>query len=319
MHALVTGAAGFIGSHLVERLLADGDTVRGVDCFTPYYDKKVKRSNIREAETHDRFELVRTDLRLADLDPLLEGVDAVFHLAAQPGVRLSWADGFQTYDEANIQVTQRLLEAARAHPLDRFVLASSSSVYGAAAGFPTHEDARCAPYSPYGVTKLAAEALAGAYARNFDIPTVILRYFTVYGPRQRPDMAITRLIDAAFSGEAFPMFGDGSQQRDFTYVGDVVEATTRAARMPVESGAIVNISSGQTVSLAEVIATVEAATGRTIRLEVWPEQPGDTPRTTADVQRAADLLGWTAKTEVDSGIAQQVDAWRAHSPEGSKR
>ena len=306
MHALVTGAAGFIGSHLVERLLADGAAVRGVDCFTDYYEPARKRSNLTAAVDHPSFELCEVDLRDADLGPVLDGVDTVFHLAAQPGVRLSWAEGFRTYEEHNVLATQRLLEGVRARPVARLVLASSSSVYGDAAAFPSREDARCEPHSPYGVTKLAAEALCRAYARNFGVAAVILRYFTVYGPRQRPDMAVARLLQCARSGDPFPMFGDGSQERDFTFVGDIVEATVRAAERPLPAGSILNVSSATTASLADVIATVERTTGRRVPLDVQADQPGDVSRTSADVTRASELLDWKAEVTLAEGIAAQA-------------
>src|SRR3954447_5448772 len=218
MRALVTGAAGFIGSSLVDALLVRGDSVRGIDCFTPYYGRADKEANLAGALQHHEFELVEADLRTCAIEPLLEGVDVVFHQAAQAGVRLSWADGFADYDGHNILATQRLLEAVKAAGVQRLVYASSSSVYGNAPAYPTNEDDLPRPHSPYGVTKLAAEHLCNLYAANWGVPTVSLRYFTVYGPRQRPDMAMHRLVESALNHTPFPLYGDGSQVRDFTFV-----------------------------------------------------------------------------------------------------
>src|SRR5437879_4946163 len=230
MRALVTGAAGFVGSHLAEALLARGDTVVGVDCFTPYYDRSDKEQNIAAAVACAGFELVEADLRAADIEALLDGVDAVFHQAAQAGVRLSWSDGFADYVGHNVLATQRLLEAVqRARPAARVVYASSSSVYGNQPRYPTREDDLPKPFSPYGVTKLAAEHLCLLYADNWGVSTMSLRYFTVFGPRQRPDMSIHRLCEAAIHGVAFPCYGDGSQVREFTFVDDIVRGNLLAA------------------------------------------------------------------------------------------
>ena len=220
MRALVTGGAGFIGSHLAERLLDDGHQVRIVDCLTDYYDVAQKLANLELVG--DRAEVLDLDLRTADVRSLVTDRDVVFHLAAQPGVRLSWADGFPAYDSCNVLATQRLLEACRGTSLSRFVYASSSSVYGDAERYPTLETDLPRPRSPYGVTKMAGEHLCTLYASAWQIPTVSLRYFTVYGPRQRPDMAFHRLCQSVITGDAFPLYGDGSQIRDFTFVDDVV-------------------------------------------------------------------------------------------------
>ena len=227
---LVTGSAGFIGSHTTERLLDDGHRVRGVDCFTDNYDPALKRANVSLVAGRPGFEFVETDLVTVDPVELLDGVDHVLHLAGQPGVRDSWSDGFDVYLQRNITATQRLLEAARGTDLVRFAAASSSSVYGNAESYPTTEAALPAPVSPYGVTKLAAEQLCSLYASNFGVPTVSLRYFTVYGPRQRTDMALRRMIDLTLAGQPFVLYGDGSVARSFTYVADVVEANLAALR-----------------------------------------------------------------------------------------
>ena len=226
--ALVTGAAGFIGSHLSERLLDDGVEVRGVDRFSDYYDVALKRANLALLESRPGFSFTEGDLNELDLAQLLDGVDVVFHLAAQPGVRASWGREFEIYLRDNLLATQRLLEESRSHELRRFVFASSSSIYGDAEHFPTKETDAPGPVSPYGVTKLAAEHLGRQYFKGFGVPTVALRYFTIFGPRQRPDMAFNRFISAGLDGEPIAVFGDGLQERDFTYVSDAVAATIAA-------------------------------------------------------------------------------------------
>jgi UDP-glucuronate 4-epimerase len=305
--ALVTGCAGFIGSHLVEGLLARGLTVTGVDALTPYYDTGVKRANLAAAAADPAFRFVEVDLRTAPLAPLLDDVDVVFHLAAQPGVRASWADGFVATVDHNLLGTQRLLEAVRDRGVDRFVHASSSSVYGDVAGV-MHEDAPTHPHSPYGVTKLAAEQLCATYAANWDVPTVALRYFTVYGPRQRPDMAMHRIVEAALTGVPFPVFGDGRQRRDVTYVGDVVAANLATLDRDLPGGTVVNVAGGSIVSLREVIALVEDVTGREVPLDVRGVEAGDVRDTAADLARVRDLLGWRAEVSLADGVRRQV-AW----------
>lgn len=306
MRALVTGAAGFIGSHLVDRLLGEGHEVLGVDSLTDYYAIPRKRENLDAAVEADRFELLEADLCDADLVTLLEDVDVVFHQAGQPGVRRSWAAEFDTYVRNNVIATQRLLEAARATSVARIVYASSSSIYGEAVDYPTGEDALPAPRSPYGVTKLAAEHLCSLYAATWRIPTVALRYFTVYGSRQRPDMATHRLIECGRSGEPFSVFGDGRQIRDFTHVSDVVAANLAAAEADVPPGSVMNVAGGSATSLLEVAELVESLTGRAIDLRFQPGQPGDVSRTGADTHRAARLLGWEPRVELPEGVAEQV-------------
>jgi len=305
MRALVTGVAGFVGSHLAERLLREGIDVVGIDCFTPYYDESYKRHNLGQIDGSD-FSFVEMDLTTADLSPALEGIDLVFHQAGQPGVRDSW-DQFDDYQHHNVIGTNRLLEAARDNPVGRFVYASSSSVYGNAARHPTTESDLPQPVSPYGVTKLAAEHLCRVYAANFGVPTVSLRYFTVFGPRQRPDMAFHRLIEAAVTGSTFPMFGDGSQIRDFTYIDDVVAANLKAGLEPdVDPGLVVNIAGGGAWTLAEVIAEVERLTERTIRLDRSPVPPGDVKRTSGSIELARSALGWEPVVDVSTGLSRQV-------------
>lgn len=311
MRALVTGAAGFIGSSLAERLAADGWDVVGVDNFSDYYSEKRKRANLTEAGGGERFEFFEVDLRSTRLEELLDGVDVVFHLAAQPGVRRSW-EAFDSYSENNISVTNRLLLAARGSGLRRFVYASSSSVYGAASSYPTAENTTPKPHSPYGVTKLAGEHLCRVYAGSFGIPTVSLRYFTVYGPRQRPDMGMHRLIEAALDDRPFPLYGDGTQVRDFTFVGDVVEANLAAATADVEPGAVFNVSGGSEVSLREVIETVEELTRAPIRLDRKGAQPGDVARTGGDTSLAAAELAWAPQVNLHSGLHAQISWHRAN-------
>jgi nucleoside-diphosphate-sugar epimerase len=305
---LVTGSAGFIGSHLVDALLAAGHEVVGIDAFTPYYDRAMKEQNLAAAREHDRFRFVELDLRVADLAPLLDGVDIVYHQAAQPGVRLSWSDGFATYDTCNVLATQRLLEAALQAGVRRVVYASSSSVYGNADHYPVTEGDLPRPHSPYGVTKLAGEHLCGLYADNHGLPAVALRYFTVYGPRQRPDMAFHKLIEGTMGGAPFPLYGDGSHVRDFTYVADVVRANVLAAAADVDAGAVVNVCAGGSIRMSEVIDSVGDAVGSPVTVERHPEQPGDVRRTGGSNEAARRLLGWVPETSLVEGIAAQV-AW----------
>lgn len=311
MRMLVTGAAGFIGSRLVERLLADGHTVRGIDCFSSYYALDQKKANVVRALQHDRYRLDEIDLRTAELEREVHDVDVVFHLAAQPGVRRSW-DGFGDYLLDNVLSTQRLLHAAStATNLQRFVNASSSSVYGESAAGPTTEASPARPRSPYGVTKLACEDLCAAYAEAFGVPTVSLRYFTVYGPRQRPDMAIHRMCEAALRDISFPLYGDGSASRSFTYVDDVVDATVRAASASLSPGAVCNVAGTDRASVAELIDTVGDLSGRRIAVESRPAEKGDVRRTDGDTHRALAELGWHATTSLRDGLRAQLEWHRA--------
>ena len=309
MRAVVTGGAGFIGSTLVGRLVAEGHEVTVIDAFTDYYDPAAKRANLAPLLEHDRVRLVEADLVTAELGPVVEGAAVVWHLAGQPGVRLSWSDGFADYDARNVLATQRLLEACKAAGTGRIMYASSSSVYGNAERFPTLETDRPEPYSPYGVTKLAAEHLCNLYASNWGVPTVSLRYFTVYGPRQRPDMAHHRLVEAALDQTPFPLFGDGSQERAFTYVDDVVEATYRAGVTPdVPPGTVLNVSGRFSCRLMELIEMVGEAVGQPVPLDRRPAEAGDAQKTGGSTERIEELLGWQASTSLEDGIAAQV-AW----------
>lgn len=313
--ALVTGVAGFIGSSLAERLRELDVSVVGVDCLTPYYERSQKQRNIAPLLADDGFRFVDADLRTADLDALVADADVVFHQAGQPGVRLSWSEGFTDYLDHNVLATQRLLEALRGHPVQRFVFASSSSVYGQAERWPTTEDDLPRPHSPYGVTKLAAEHLCGLYAANWDIPTVSLRYFTVYGPRQRPDMAIHRLCRAALTGEEFPLYGDGTQVRDFTYVADVVEANLAAAHQDVKAGTVMNVAGGAATSMSDLIDLVGRLSGRPVRVDRRPAQAGDVRRTGGSIDRARDMLGWAPAVDLEVGLGRQLAWHRAQAPQ----
>lgn len=308
MHALVTGAAGFVGSHLSRRLLAEGAVVRGVDAFTPYYSRAAKERHLVPVLDHPAFELVEADLATAPLAPLLAGIDVVFHLAGQPGVRASWGRSFDLYLRDNVLATQRLLEMATTQGLRKFVYASSSSVYGNAARLPTPETVLPQPVSPYGVTKLAAEHLCELYRSNNGVPCASLRLFTVYGPGQRPDMAFSRLVDAAITGEPFGLLGDGRQTRDFTHVDDVTHAMLACAAS--DWCGVANIGGGARTSLAEVIDLVETLAGP-IRIQRLPAQRGDARDTAADVGVAHDGFGYEPRTTLAHGLAGMVAAARA--------
>jgi nucleoside-diphosphate-sugar epimerase len=309
---LVTGCAGFIGSTLTDALLAREVDVRGVDAFTDYYERERKVQNIEAARASPRFELVEADLTVADLRQLLDGVDVVYHLAGQPGVRASWADGFAGYLSNNVTATQRLLEAARSSRTARIVFASSSSIYGNAPSYPVTESTLPRPHSPYGVTKLAAEHLCSLYADNWGLPVVSLRYFSVYGPRQRPDMAFDRFIRAGLTGAPINVFGSGSQVRDFTYVGDVVAATLAAGVSTVPSGTVCNVAGGSSISLLDVLPVIERAVGQQLRVEHQRAEAGDVERTGGSGARARDLLGWAPAVSIDEGLTAQCEWVAAH-------
>jgi UDP-glucuronate 4-epimerase len=291
---VVTGAAGFVGSHLAEALLEAGHDVLAVDCFTDYYDPGLKEENARG------LDVARLDLADDDLD--LDGVDGVFHLAGQPGVR-SFGDSFPLYVRRNLLASRRVFEAAAAAG-KRVLLASSSSVYGDAETYPTPEDATPLPISPYGITKLGCEHLGRAYAAGFGLDVVVLRYFTVYGPRQRPDMAFARLVDALARGGAFGLYGDGSQSRGFTYVADAVAATV-AAMERAPSGATYNVGGGSEATMTEAIETLERVAGRRLELRLLPPAAGDVRRTAADTRRIRAELGWAPRVSLAEGLRAQ--------------
>ncbi len=304
MRALVTGAAGFIGSTLAATLLDRGADVVGIDCFTDYYPRPIKEANLSPIRSRQGFRFVEAALQDADLPSLLEGRTHVFHLAAQAGVRKSWGRDFQTYTTNNVEATQRLLEACIGRPLERVVYASSSSVYGDLVAIPMREDALPQPVSPYGVTKLAAEQLCYLYFANYGVPTVSLRYFTVYGPRQRPDMGFHRFLRAALEGSPISLYGDGEQTRDFTFVGDAVAATIAAAERGVP-GRVYNIGGGSRVSINEVLAIVERVSGRRLDIRRETAQKGDMRDTYADTTAARRDLAFSPKTPLADGIAAE--------------
>jgi UDP-glucuronate 4-epimerase len=305
--AVVTGAAGFIGSHLCERLLEDGWRVTGVDCFTDYYPRHDKLSNLDALSLSPGFDLVERDLVRDGWQGALRGASAVFHLAAQAGVRGSFGASFDQYAFNNLVATQRVFEAAATHGVGRVVWASSSSVYGDAETHPCREDGTATlPRSPYGVTKRACEDLARIY-RSRDLAITGLRYFTVYGPRQRPDMAIRRICDALTSGGTFELYGDGSQSRDFTFVGDAVDATVRCLHADA-TAPVYNIGGGEEATMAHVIAVLESLAGARLALDRRPPQRGDVRRTSADVAAARRDLGWTPSVPLDRGLAAEL-AW----------
>jgi nucleoside-diphosphate-sugar epimerase len=310
VRVLVTGCAGFIGSHLSERLVARGDDVQGVDCFTDYYPRPLKESNLARLRDSDRFSLVELDLASADLAGIVADVDVVFHQAGQPGVRASWGAFFHTYVRNNVLATQRLLEALKGRPLQKFVYASSSSIYGDAEAFPTSETALPRPVSPYGVTKLGGEQLAYLYWRNYGLPAVALRYFTVYGPRQRPDMAFHRFIRWALAGEPVQVYGDGEQSRDFTFVSDAVAANLAAADSP-EVGLTFNIGGGSQVTVNEVLRRLEQILDRPVRPTYSATEHGDVRHTSADTRLAATRLGYSPRVDLVTGLAAEVE-WIRH-------
>ncbi|HVC78753.1 MAG TPA: NAD-dependent epimerase/dehydratase family protein [Candidatus Micrarchaeaceae archaeon] len=310
MRVVVTGAAGFIGSHLSEQMLAAGHEVVGVDCFADYYERSRKEQNLEKSRSHDRFRFEAADLVDVELAPLLDGADVVYHLAGQPGVRPSWGSQFDRYVRDNVIATQRLLEALKEVPIKRFVFAGSSSVYGDAERLPTKETALPRPVSPYGVTKLAAEHLTLLYFKNFGMPAVSVRYFTVYGPRQRPDMAFSRFMQAITAGEEIEVFGDGEQTREFTYVSDAVAGTIKASAADV-AGQIFNLGGGSRVTVNQVLATLEEISGLTVRRRQLPAAPGDPRHTGASINLARERLGWEPRVPLAQGLAKQWEWFRA--------
>lgn len=310
MRAVVTGAAGFIGSHLCEHLVSCGDEVTGIDVLTDFYEPGRKRSNLARVLGSAHFTFRQGDLLDLRLETLFAHADAVYHLAGQPGVRGSWGAEFAVYLERNVLVTQRVLEAARDSGLHRLVFASSSSVYGDAEAYPTRETLRPRPVSPYGVTKLAAEQLCETYRAVFGVPVVSLRLFSVYGPRQRPDMAFSRLVAAACTRRPFPLYGDGGQSRDFTYVGDVVTAM-RSAALSRWTG-VANIGGGCEVTMNQVIALIRELAAP-VNVVPGPARPGDARRTVADTALAREAFGYRPVTDIRTGLTAMVRAERAAS------
>jgi nucleoside-diphosphate-sugar epimerase len=310
--ALVTGCAGFIGSHLVESLLADGYEVVGVDCFNDNYARADKLANLAGARRNPRFRLITADLVSANVRALLDGCDVVFHLAAEPGVRSSWGGRFDRFLHNNVIATQRLLEAATNVPARRFVYASSSSVYGESQRLPTPEDATPQPLSPYGVTKLAAEQLCRLYHAEHGVDAVALRYFSVYGPRQRPDMAFRRFCQAAVAGAPITLYGGGDQTRDFTFVADVVAATRAAGAAEGLGGRVYNVGGGSRVSLSRALELLAGIAGRPLDIRRQGRESGDVQDTGADISRAAEDLGFAPATDLRAGLAAELEWVREH-------
>lgn len=306
MRALITGAAGFIGSTLAGRLLAHGASVTGIDCFTDYYPRPIKESNLSTLLPHPSFRFIESTIQAADLPALLRETTHVFHLAAQAGVRKSWGKDFTVYTVNNIEATQVLLEACVGSGVERLVYASSSSVYGDDTPLPMREAAVPAPLSPYGVTKLAAEHLCHLYHANHGVPTVSLRYFTVYGPRQRPDMAFNRFLRAAIVGEPIGVYGDGEQTRDFTFVADAAAATEAAATRGVP-GRVYNIGGGSRVSVNQVLDIISRVTGQKLDVRRGPAEKGDMRDTYADTSRARADLGFAPSVTIEEGLRAEYE------------
>jgi nucleoside-diphosphate-sugar epimerase len=304
VNALVTGVAGFIGSTLAERLLSEGVDVVGIDSFTDYYPRAIKERNLSEARKQSRFRFVESRVQDADLGALLADCTHVFHVAAQAGVRKSWGRSFDAYTVNNIEATQVLLEACRDRPIQRFVYSSSSSVYGDRVAMPMREDALPQPVSPYGVTKLAAEQLCHLYFANFGVPAVSLRYFTVYGPRQRPDMGFHRFLTATLRGQPITVYGDGEQTRDFTFIGDAVEANVAGAARGVP-GRVYNIGGGSRVSVNHVLDMIARVTGRNPVIVSEPDQKGEMRHTYAETWLARMDLGFMPTVGLEEGLAAE--------------
>lgn len=310
MACLITGVAGFVGSTLAGRLLDDGHTVIGIDCFTGYYDLEQKRSNISTLMPRKQFTFVEADIAGIDLSRYLKGVDWVFHQAAQPGVRASWGDDFVHYVRHNVAATQRLLEAVKEMPIRRLVYASSSSVYGDSDDLPLREDSLPKPISPYGVTKLAAEHLCNSYHKCYGVPCVSLRYFTVYGPRQRPDMAFHKFIRAALTDGRLVINGDGQQTRDFTFINDIVEANISAATVPGVEGGVFNIGGGSRVTVNHVLEVIRRLVDRPLDVAFGENQKGDVRHTHADTSAAQTSLGYRPQVGLEDGLSAEVEWMR---------
>ena len=303
---IVTGVGGFIGSNLAEALLNQRETVIGIDQFNDYYDPTLKRQNISHFQDYTSFKLIEDDIQSLNWSELLADIDVVYHQAAQAGVRASWGQGFRAYTERNINTTQIILEAAKEAPqLKRLVYASSSSVYGNAETFPTPESVCPQPVSPYGITKLAGEQLCNLYYQNFSIPCVSLRYFTVYGPRQRPDMAFHKFFKSILQDEPISIYGDGQQTRDFTFINDVIMANLAAATVPEAVGEVFNIGGGSRVVLAAVIDMMEEIIGHPIQRNFLETARGDARHTSADVSKAQKILGYQPKVSLSEGLRQE--------------
>lgn len=306
---LISGVAGFIGSHLARRLLAQGCTVTGVDIFTDYYDRKVKEKNLAALLPLAGFTLLQQDIAEVG-DNIFDGVQWVFHQAAQAGVRASWGREFSHYSHHNVLGTQRLLERARNSKVEKFIYASSSSVYGMSGKLPMQEGDLPRPMSPYGVTKLAAEHLCNLYQQNFQVPAVSLRYFTVYGPNQRPDMAFHRFIRAIIEASEVVVYGSGEQTRDFTYIDDIVAANIAAALAEGVEGKVFNIGGGSRISVNGVLEMLGRITGRAVKVKYEEVQAGDPPHTYADTSRARELLGYSPQVSLEEGLRRMYESFK---------
>ena len=306
MKSLVTGAAGFIGSNLCDYLIEKGFEVTGIDSFMDYYPRSIKEASIADLRRHQNFEFIEANLLEVDLTNLLDGVDVIFHQAAQAGVRASWGRDFKIYSDNNILATQMLLEACRESPVNKFIYASSSSVYGDTEDLPMRETSLPRPVSPYGVSKLAAEHLCWLYFKNFGIPTVSLRYFTVYGARQRPDMAFHRFFRWALEGEVLEVYGDGEQSRDFTHVNDIAEANWLASDK-APAGEVFNIGGGSRITLNGAIGIIGEITGRELEVNYQAKQKGDVRHTKADMTKANEKLGYEPKVSIREGLQAEYE------------
>ncbi len=308
---IVTGAAGFIGSHLCERLVSEGYRVYAIDSLTDYYDPERKRKHLEGIISDERFTFLEEDLNYCDLDGILDGTFCVFHLAAQAGVRMSWGTEFSHYVDSNILTTQKMLEAVKSRESVRLVYSSSSSIYGESGNLPMREEDKPNPLSPYGVTKLSGEHLCTLYNANFGTDFISLRYFTVYGPRQRPDMAFSRFVTSALRGEPVEVYGDGKQTRDFTFVADAVQANMLAMKYDGESR-IFNIGGGSRVSILEVLRIIGEKTGRRMKMNFLSRAEGDVRNTWADTSRAAEELGFSPEVRLEEGIEKEIEWYREY-------
>jgi UDP-glucose 4-epimerase len=304
MNCLVTGAAGFIGSHLSQRLLKEGLSVTGVDSFTNYYPRWIKENNLSAIKTESKFSFIEEDINSLDLNQYLDGIDCVFHMAAQAGVRASWGQSFSEYIRNNIEATQKLLEKSKELRLHRFVYASSSSVYGFCPELPMSESSPLLPYSPYGVTKLAGENLCYLYSKNFGVPTISLRFFTVYGPGQRPDMAFHKFFKSVSENKPITVFGTGEQTRDFTFIEDIVNAIF-ACVSNGQVGETYNLGGGNRKMLKDLFPLFEEICKKNISIKWEENQKGDVPHTLADIQKAKTDLGFDPKIPIDEGLRQE--------------
>ena len=309
MKYVVTGVAGFIGSSIADKLLEDGHEVVGIDCFIDYYPKETKLKNLEAALSNSNFKFFEDNLLKLDLEKICTGAEAIFHQAAQAGVRASWGDEFSIYTDNNILASQKILEAAKtpavSETLKKVVYASSSSLYGNAEKLPTTEKDRPQPLSPYGVSKLAAEHLMYLYKKEFNVPTASLRYFTVYGPRQRPDMAFNRFSKSALLGEEITLYDDGEQSRDFTFIEDIVQANLNAAKYEGEE-LVFNIGGGSRVTVNQVLDQLKDIVGKDLNIQRYDRQKGDVKHTAADISLAAKELGYKPKVSLIDGLKAEV-------------